>query len=50
MGNKIYSVKETTMTNLANNIRAITGTTGEIKGDSLFQQVEDSLSGGSSGG
>ena len=41
MGNKIYSVKETTMKKLADNIREITGTTGEIKGDSLFAVVEN---------
>ena len=41
MGNKIYSVKETTMKKLADNIREITGTTGEIKGDSLITSVEN---------
>ena len=41
MGNKFYSVKETTMKKLADNIREITGTTGEIKGDSLIAVVEN---------
>jgi hypothetical protein len=43
MSEKLYSIKESTMTNMADTIRQITGTTGPITGEEVSDYVVANL-------